>query len=335
MTSQRIRSVLVAHDRPDDIREMLGRRFPDVHFVFATSDDGVAGALAHNDPAAVFSVQHVSFSGAVLRDVMLHPSVKWLHVGGSGYDHLLPWPREDIRVTTGTGVLAPFLAEAVFAGILALNGNLLLYGDQKRRQEWRPHSFRPLHDQTLLIVGLGSIGRSVARIAKAVGMRVMAIRRSASFPDATVDEIYPPSALNDIIGRADIVSLHVRLTQETAQMVDGRWLRAMKSGAILVNTSRGAVIDETALIEALDSGHLRGAYLDVFVREPLPAESRLWSLPNVLITPHVADSVTDWPQQYAMRFAENLERWNDDKSLLSEISTRLAPKVNRASENAW
>jgi phosphoglycerate dehydrogenase-like enzyme len=80
--------------------------------------------------------------------------------------------------------------------------------------------------------------------------------------------------------------------------------------------------DETALIQALDSGHLKGAYLDVFACEPLPAESRLWSFPNVLITPHVADSVTDRPQRYAMRFAENLERWNDDKSLPGEISTR-------------
>ena len=322
MRAKTIRSVLVVHDTPEDCKEMLNRRFPDIRFAFATREDDIAAALTDSDPQAVFSVEHVHFSGEVLRRAMLHPSVRWFHVGGSGYDYLLPWPREDIRVTTGVGVLAPFPAETVFAGILALNGRVLLYADQQRRHEWRPRSFRPLHEQTLLVVGLGSIGSVVARIAKAFGMRVLAIKRSPPASDSSVDEIYPPSALSDVIGRADVISLHVRLTQETVRMIDRRWLSAMKPGSLLVNTSRGAVVDETALIEALEVGHLGGAYLDVFACEPLPSCSRLWSFSNVLITPHAADSVNDWPQRYAARFAENLERWNDGRSLVGEISAR-------------
>ena len=321
MSSQRIGSVLVVHDGRPDLLEMLDRRFSDVRFTFATEED-IESVLSAVDPQAVFSVQNVSFSGVALRRAMLHPSVQWLHVGGSGYDHLLPWPRDDIRVTTGAGVLAAFVAETVFAGILALNGNLLHYADQQQRREWRPHAFRPLEGQTLLIVGLGAIGRLVARIAKTFGMRILATQRVAAAPDASVDEIHPATAVNDLLGRADVISLHVRLTPETAGMVDRQWLSAMKSGSILVNTSRGAVVDEAALVEALASGHLGGAYLDVSACEPLPSQSRLWSFPNVLITPHAADNVTDWRQRYAVRFAENLERWNAGRPLVSEISIR-------------
>ena len=321
MSLQKIRSVLVVHDRPDDLLDMLARRCPDVRFS-RTSSEGIESILANVDPQAVFSVENANFSGGALRRAMLHPSVQWFHVGGSGYDHLLPWPRDDIRVTTGAGVLAAFVAETVMAGILALNGNLPRYAEQKQRCEWRTHAFRPLQEQTLLIVGLGSVGKAVARAAKTFGMRVLATRRTGSPPDASVDEMHPAGAINGLIARADVISLHVRLTNETEWMVDRRWLRAMKPGAILVNTSRGAVIDEAALIEALETGHLKGAYLDVFACEPLPPENRLWNLPNVLITPHAADNVVDWPQRYSARFAENLERWNDGRPLVSEISLR-------------
>ena len=195
MRSQKICAVLVIHDKPNDVQEMLGARFRDIRFVFVTKEGDLASALNEESPDAVFSVQHRNFSAAALRGTILRRSVRWFHAGGSGYDYLLPWPREDIRVTTGGGVLALFLAESVFAGLLALNRNFLLYADQKRRQEWRRHLFRPLQDQTLLIVGLGSIGNIVARLAKAFGMRVVAINRSVSSSDASIDEIYPPSAL--------------------------------------------------------------------------------------------------------------------------------------------
>lgn len=322
MSVQKIRTVLVTHDRPADVEVMLCRRFPEVRFNFATTEDLVAAALAASSPDAVFSVQHMSFSGPVLRTAMMHPSLKWFHVGGSGYDYLLPWPREGIRVSTGAGVLAPFLAETVLAGILVLNANLLQYAEQMRRCEWRRRTFRPLRGQTLLIVGLGAIGSCVARLAKAFGMRVVAVKRSSPLNDPSVDEILPPDAVGEAIGQADIVSLHVRLNEDTAQMVNARWFKSMKPGAILVNTSRGSIIDEAALLEALESGHLGGAYLDVFAREPLAASHPLWRFPNVLITPHAADNVSDWPQRYAARFAENLARWNSGRPLLSEIPVK-------------
>jgi phosphoglycerate dehydrogenase-like enzyme len=324
MTPNKVESVLVIHDQPDDLRTVLCGRFPDVRFAFVERDSEVQTALLRHDPEAVFSVQHASFSGAVLRRALAHGGLAWFHVGGSGYDHLLPWPRSGVRVTTGAGVLAPFLAETVWAGILGLNANVLRYNEQRRRRAWHTHRFRSLRDQTLLVVGFGNIGRCVARIAKAFGMRVIAIGRSVDSPDSAVlDAVYSPTDVSDVVGQADVVSLHVRLTPETTGMVDERWLRAMKPGSILVNTSRGAVVDEPALIRALERNHLGGAYLDVFAVEPLPTQSPLWSLPNVLITPHAADAVEGWVLRYAQRFAENLQRWNEGRPLISEIPLRM------------
>src|SRR5262249_13356935 len=159
----------------------------------------------------------------------------------------------------------------------------------QRERVWRPQVFRPLAGQTILIVGLGAIGAWVAHNAKAFGMRVLAIRRQPQSHDS-VDALYRPGDLSAILGEADIVTLHVRLDQTTRRLIDARMLAAMKRGALLINTSRGAVVDEAALIDALNSGHLGGAYLDVFETEPLPPESPLWRLENVLVTPHAADN---------------------------------------------
>src|SRR6266481_5461441 len=312
-----INSVLILHDKPDDVRDWLERQFPDIRFACARAPSEVGPATTAMNPEAVFSLSHALFPGASHRPAFEHASVRWIHVGGSGYDHLLPWTRSKVRVTTCQGVLAPYLAETVIGGILALNGNFLLYTDQQRRNTWRPHPFRPLAGQTLLVVGLGAIGTLVAQNAKALGMLGLAIRRKPS-PCQAVDELHAPEALLEILGQADFVTLHVRLSAETRGMINSGALQACKPGAKLINTSRGAVIDEAALIAALETGHLSGAYLDVFETEPLPATSPLWSLPNVLITPHTSDNVADWPQRFAVVFAENLKRWREGQPLINE-----------------
>ena len=139
-------------------------------------------------------------------------------------------------------------------------------------------------------------------------MRVVAVRgRPAPHPAA--DEMHGPDALETLLPEADFVSLHVRLNAATHGLLSRAAIAAMKPGAVLVNTSRGAVVDESALIEALRSGHLGGAYLDVFETEPLPTGSPLWSLPNVLVTPHASDNVVGWPRRFAELFADNLDRW--------------------------
>jgi phosphoglycerate dehydrogenase-like enzyme len=160
--------------------------------------------------------------------------------------------------------------------------------------------------------------RAVWADEKALGMRVLATRRRQK-PHPAVDALHPPEALAQIIGEADIVSVHLRADASTRHAIDARMFAAMKPGAKLINTSRGSIVDEAALVAALASGHLGGAYLDVFETEPLPSSSPLWSFPNVLLTPHTADSVGDWPARFARHFGDNLERWNAGARLLNVV----------------
>ena len=313
-----MRPVLVAHSDPDDFRDLLAERFPDVEFVYATTARGIVGALARHDPEVVFSIKHPGFPAAGHAPIPVHPSVRWVQIGGSGFDHLLPWDAARVTVTNGAGVLAPYLAESVTGAMLALGCGFPRYAEQQRARQWRPVAFTPLRDRTLLVVGFGRIGECVARNAKALGMRVLAVRGTPA-PHPAADEMHGPAALHALLPRADFVSLHVRLNPATRGMLSREALAAMKPGAYLVNTSRGPVVDEAALIDALHSGRLSGAYLDVFETEPLPPESPLWSMPNVLLTPHSADNIHGWSGRFAALFADNLERWRAGEPLLNEV----------------
>ena len=314
-----MRTVLIAHNEPDDVRDLLAARFPGVGFAYAPTAEAVVEGLSRHDPEVVFSVKHPGFPGPAHAPIPGHPSVRWIQVGGSGFDHLVPWDEGRITVTNGAGVLAPYLAETVTGAMLALGCGFPGYWEQQRAREWRPVPFTPLRGRTLLVVGFGRIGECVARNAKALGMRVAAVRgRPAPHPEA--DEMHGPGALLELLPAADFVSIHVRLNDATRGLFSRRAFTAMKPGAFLVNTSRGAVLDEPALIEALRAGHLAGAYLDVFETEPLPVESPLWAMPNVLITPHASDNVVGWPRRFAELFADNLERWRAGEPLLNVVT---------------
>lgn len=310
--------VLIIHNRPDDFRTALEDSFPDLRFVYATCPDEVRPALEANDPEIVFSIKQSIFPAESHRPALDWPSVRWVQVGGSGYEHFIPWDVSRLTVTNCVGVLAPFLAETVIGALLALNTGLLRYAGQQRNRVWRPIPFRPLAGQTLLVVGLGSIGGLVARNAKALGMHVIGIRRSGG-ENPWADEILPPESLTEVIGRADAVSIHVRVTPETVDLVNRDLLAAVKPGALLLNTSRGAVVDEAALAEALTEGRLGGAYLDVFKEEPLPGDSPLWDLPNLLISPHASDNVFDWSARFAGFFSRNLKRYLAGEPLLNVV----------------
>lgn len=311
-------SVLIVHDRPEDFRDLLQTRFPEVEFEFATSPDEVVPRLEATNPEIVFSIKHTGFPGPTHRPIVHHPSVQWVQIGGSGYEHIQPWDAGRTKVTNCAGVLSRHLAETVTGAILALNGGFIRYVEQQQRRVWKAYPFRPLSEQTLLIVGLGQIGGHVAANAKALGMRVLAIRRTDTSHPA-VDGIYPPEQLPDVIARADVVSLHVRLTAETHHLFDASMFSAMKKGAFLINTARGPVVDEVALVEAVTGGQLGGAFLDVFETEPLPDSSPLWQLPNVLLTPHASENVLGWPRKFAEFFANNLDCWLNGRSLRNVV----------------
>lgn len=315
--------VLVVWDRPGEISDILSRRFPEVDFEYAASAADVEAALARLRPEIVFTIKHERFPVEAHRAAVSDPGVKWIQVGGSGYEHLGPLDLDRVVLTNAAGVLAPFLAETIVGAMLAWNGNLYSYRDQQRDSIWRPIPFRPLRDATLLVVGMGAIGRCVAANARSLGMRVLGANRSP-VRDAELDGVYGLADIEQALALADYVSVHLRLDQETRHFLDRGRLHAMKPGAFFINTSRGAVVDTAALVECLESGRLAGAYLDVFETEPLPADHPLWRMDNVLITPHAADQVADWPRRFTAFFADNLERWLQGRPLLNRVQPGAA-----------
>jgi phosphoglycerate dehydrogenase-like enzyme len=179
------------------------------------------------------------------------------------------------------------------------------------RHEWLRYMPKELLGATVGIVGMGHIGEEVARLAKAFGCRIVATRRSvqAATRDALADELLPASELHRLLEVSDYVVLAVPLTPETHGMIGGAELRAMKPDAVLVNIARGAVVDEPALVEALRERLIAGAALDVFEREPLPEDSPLWELDNVIISPHISGGTEIYNQRAVDIFADNLRRY--------------------------
>ncbi len=310
--------IAVLHDNPEDCRDLLEARFPALEFHYASATEEILPVLESSNPEAVLSIKHPSFPGPRHSPAVRHPSVRWVHVGGSGYEHMVPWDPERVTVTNSAGVLSPYLAETVIGAILTLNGGFLHYVERRRERRWQPRPFVPLSEQTLLVVGPGSIGGLVAARAKALGMHVISVRKTPT-PHPSVDEVFGPDALYEVLGRADYVTLHVRANDETRHLIDSRALSAMKPGAVLVNTTRGFVVDEAALVDALESGRLGGAYLDVFETEPLPESSPLWKFDNVLITPHASDNIHAWPRKFIRLFGDNLERWIAGDDLVNVV----------------
>lgn len=316
--SQNKIQVLIVWDRPDDFRDLLDQRFPSVNFEFASSVEDVNALLGRLNPEVVLSIKHERFPVETHRLAAAHPGVRWLQVGGSGYDHLASVDLSHLTLTNAAGVLAPFLAETVTGVMLAWNNRLFQYRHQQHDRMWRPLPFVPLRDHTLMVIGAGAIGQCVARNARALGMRVLGANRSGE-PVAGIDTMYKLLDVEQALPEADYVSVHLRLSEDTRHFINRDRLQAMKSGAFLMNTARGPVVDNDALTAALEAGRLSGAYLDVFDTEPLPAEHPFWGMDNVIITPHAADAVTDWPRRFAAFFADNLERWLANQPLLNQV----------------
>jgi len=314
----RMTTVLCLHEKPDDFRGLLEERFPDVTVGYAATVDEINAQLSKMKPDAVFSIKGAAMPGDAHYGAVESESVKWIHVGGSGYDHLMPFDPSRVTVTNSAGVISRHLAETVTGAMLALNGNFFAYYRQQQNHTWAPLVFDPIAGQTLLVVGLGQIGDWVARNAKALGMRVHAIRRRQEQVDH-VDRLYTPDQIHEALAEADFVSLHVRANDETHHMMNDAAFAAMKPGASLLNTARGQVVDTQALIRALD-GPLAAAYLDVFEQEPLPAEHPLWDRDDVFMMPHSSDNIHGWERRFAEFFADNLERWIKGEPLDNQVA---------------
>jgi phosphoglycerate dehydrogenase-like enzyme len=229
-----------------------------------------------------------------------------------------------VTLTNVSGIHAIPISEFVIGLMLMFVKQAPFCFQLKCEKKWERFTPEALNSKTVGIVGLGSIGREVARLAKAFGMRVMATRRSARQVGHAryVDIMLPPEQLNRLLAESDFVVLAVPFTPETSNLIGRKELRKMRPTACLINIARGGIVDEAALVRALEEHWIAGAGLDVFATEPLPADSRLWELPNVIFSPHIAGGLGDYAVRATEIFAENLKRYLAGKRLLNVVDKK-------------
>jgi D-2-hydroxyacid dehydrogenase (NADP+) len=254
--------------------------------------------------------------GAYAHALVASRSCKWIHLTSSGVTpaaYISAVVRNGGVITSSTGSNAEPVAQTGFTGLLMLARGFPGYIEGQHKREWRPlrgAALPPdLRGQTVLLIGVGAIGKTFAGYARAFGLKVIGVRRSPATLDDPVDELHAPSKLNELLPRADWIVIACPLTKETRNMLDANAFAHVKKGARLINIGRGEVVDEKAMIDALGSGRLAGAALDAHVQEPLPPESPLWDLPNVIISPHNASASTGNEQRAARMFIANFGHW--------------------------
>jgi len=230
---------------------------------------------------------------------------------------------ERVAISSASGVHAVPLAEWSMFGLLAFAKGLPRLRRDAAQRFWAHYPTTELRGQTLLVVGVGAIGLEVARLASAFGMRVVGVKRNTETDLPHVDSLHPPEELRELVGTADAIVVTLPLTDETRGLIDRETIGRMRDGAIFVNVGRGKVVDEEALIEALRSGKLAGAALDVTFKEPLPPESPLWELENVILSPHTAALSWHENERIVELFAENLRRYLHGDELLSRVRTSV------------
>ena len=241
------------------------------------------------------------------------PRLRWVQgtsAGLGGFLQRTGLADSGLVFTTAAGVHGTPLAEYVLLGLLYFAKDMPTLAARQARRHWEQHAGGQLAGRRVLLVGLGGIGRQVARLLSAVGVEVCGAGRSGhSYDVPGVTSYLPSDRLDEALPRVDAVVLACPLTEQTRGLIGHRQLALMRPGAVLVNVSRGPVVDEDAMVDALRSGHLGGAFLDVFATEPLPADSALWQLPNVVISPHSASVVPAENELITELFCENLRRW--------------------------
>ncbi len=245
--------------------------------------------------------------------------LRWLHSFSAGVDHPIfqAFLDKGVRLTTSSGAAAQPIAHTVLLYILHHSRNMDAWLDAQRQHQWAPHDVTELAGRTLAVIGLGPIGLEVARLGRAFDMHVIGLRRQPRGDEPC--ETWPLERLAELLTTADYVLLALPLTAETRGLLDRPMLARMKRGAFLVNVARGGMVDEAALAEMLESGHLSGAALDVFDEEPLPADSLLWDTPGLIVTPHSSGECPGIGERAAEMFFENLGRYRRGDPLISEV----------------
>ena len=248
------------------------------------------------------------------------PTLKLVHVTATGVDSFMvpEFQMSPIILTNSRGVHAKVVADHAMALLLALTHALKRASKNQEEKKWERMDICELEGKTAGLLGLGSIGLEIARRCKAFSMKVVGLRRESA-PAENVDEVFPTSQLSEVLRRSDFVLCSLPLTAETRHLLTFREFSAMKETAYFINVGRGPVVKEEDLVRALQEGRIRGAGLDVFEVEPLPQESPLWHMENVVITPHIAGVHRENIQKSTDILAENLRRLARGQPLLNVV----------------
>jgi phosphoglycerate dehydrogenase-like enzyme len=290
----------------------------------------VAGnSLAAFEKAAPEAEAILHWSGRrdLLRSVFLAcPRLRWVHSRAAGLDNSL-FPElveSSVPLTNGSGVFSQSLGEFALAAILFFAKDFHRMLRSQAAQRWDQFDVEEIAHQTAGIVGYGDIGRAVASRLHAMGMKVLAVKRHPpDSPDPFIAEFYTPDAMAAMLGRSDYVVVAAPLTPETRHMISDAEFAAMKPSAVILNVGRGPVIDQAAMVRALTQKRIRGAGLDVFEQEPIPAGDPIWALDNILISPHCADHTEDWLNDAMRFFLKQYERFEKGEPLENIVQKHL------------
>jgi len=302
--------------------DRLRKRFPEISFRHALTDDEASLAIETTDVALASRLSAAMVERA--------PRLRWVHSTAAAVANLLPldeFAARGIIVTNSRGIQAVPIAEHVMGGLLVLARRFNVMFDAQRDRRWiqneLTHDAWPwsLQGRKMTILGLGTIGQEVARRAHAFGMSVTGIRRRLDQPvPAFVERMVGPDRLHDALSGSDVLVISAPFISGTDGLISAKEIALLNPGAIIINVARGKIVDEAALIAAIQSGHLGGAVLDVFEREPLDRASPLWGLPNVIISPHSAGVRPDHWDEVIDLFSENLRRFPRGEPLLNMVN---------------
>jgi phosphoglycerate dehydrogenase-like enzyme len=309
---------------PPEAVERLRQRFPNIAFHHATDEETRASGLAECEVAYTWILSAAEVARA--------PRLKWVHTSAVAVETLALSElfARNIIVSNSRGVQATPIAEHVFAVMLALAKQLPAVLEAQRQHRWAQNDLIGprlpwlLRGRTLGLIGVGTIGAEVALLADSFGMHVIGMRRRAGNEQLPgVHEMLSYGDLDALLARADVIVIAAPLTPETTNMIGAAQIARMKRGAVIINVGRARIVDHVALTEALHSGHLAGASLDVFHQEPLPPDDPLWSAPNAILTPHTSGFRQGHWDEVIDLFAENLERFQRG----DEVRFRVDPAL--------
>ena len=307
--------VLFTGGRDREQLEDLRQRYPGVTFASSASEEELIREIADADAMVGWPTSAHIVAGRKLR---------WIHAGSAGIDWISQVPeliRSDIVLTNGRGSYGNAIADHCFAMILAFTRQLREFTADQQAKVWSGRNHAPnmleLSDSTLGIVGLGNIGGEIARRGAGFRMKVMAVDLNPAAQAPGVEQVWGLDGLDELMQVSDYLAVSVPRTRETIGLIDARRLALMKPTAHVIVVSRGRIVEEEALIVALQEGRLAGAGLDVTATEPLPTDSPLWELPNVILTPHTSGASVQTRERGWQLILENLRRFIAGEALLN------------------